>query len=145
MKVILLRDVAKVGRKAQVCEVPSGHAANFLIPRKLAVPATPENMRRHAADTARRAQNVAETVNAFAAVVAALRDKTITYKTEANAQGHLFKGVHASDISRRLSEEGLHVPVTAIKLPQPIKTIGVHAIALVQGSVEGVCTLEIVA
>ena len=50
MKVILLRDVAKIGKRFEVKEVPTGHALNFLIPKKLAEPATTEALRRHSVE-----------------------------------------------------------------------------------------------
>lgn len=144
MKVILLRDVAKVGRKAQVVEVPEGYAANMLIPRKLAVPATAENLKRHSAETTRVAANTAHVQEAFRTTLAALREKVIVYPAQANAQGHLFKGVRASDIARRLAEEGYSVGERAILLPQPIKELGVYTITLKQDGTEGQCTVEII-
>ncbi len=48
MRVILLRDIARLGRKGEIKDVPDGHAFNFLIPGKHAVPATAENTKRHA-------------------------------------------------------------------------------------------------
>jgi len=144
MKVILLRDVAKVGRKGEVCEVPSGHAINLLIPRKLAVPATTENISRHKAETARRAQDQAQTADSFQKALDALKEKTITYTAGANAQGHLFKGIRAADIAGRLTEEGYPISEQAIVLEHPIKDLGTHTIPLKQGGIEGVCTLEVV-
>ncbi len=144
MKVILLRDVAKVGRKGEVCEVPSGHAINLLIPRKFAAPATTENMSRHKAETARRAQGQAQTADAFQEAVNVLKEKVIMYVTGANAQGHLFKGIHADDIAARLTEDGYPISEQAIVLAHPIKDLGTHMITLKQGGIEGVCTLEVV-
>lgn len=144
MKVILLRDVAKMGRKGQICEVPSGHAANFLIPRKLAVAATPENLKRHTAETTRFAEGEAKTQDAFKAVLLALENSPVTYTAAANDQGHLFKGIHAADIARTLKEAGMIVDAQAIVLVHPIKEIGTHMITLKQGGLEGVCTLEVV-
>lgn len=144
MKVILLRDVAKVGRKGQLAEVPSGHAINFLIPRKLVVPATPENLKRHTSETERHTQDVARTQESFRQVLATLAQKPVTYTASANEHGSLFKGIHASDVVARLAEEGLVIDVHAVALKSPIKNTGTHTIALRQGGDEGVCTLEVV-
>lgn len=144
MKVILVRDVAKLGRKGQVCEVPAGHATNFLIPRKLALPATPEHMKRHSAETARHALNETHSEESFRALCDALAKTTIIYTAAANEQGHLFKGIHAADIARRIAEEGFAIAESAIVLPHPIKELGTHRIALEQGSLRGECTLEVV-
>ncbi len=144
MKVILLRDVAKMGRKGQICEVPSGHAANFLIPRKLAVAATAENLKRHTAETKHYAEGEAKTQDAFRAVIATLEKSPVSYAAAANEQGHLFKGIRAADVAKCLKEAGMVVDVHAIVLPQPIKELGTHTITLKQGGIEGVCTLEVV-
>lgn len=144
MKVILLRDVAKVGRKGQLAEVPSGHAINFLIPRKLVVPATPENLKRHTQDAERHTQDIARTQESFRHVLATLAQKPVTYSASANEQGNLFKGIHASDVVTRLAEEGLVIDVHAVVLKDPIKNIGTHIITLKQGGDEGSCTLEVI-
>jgi large subunit ribosomal protein L9 len=144
MKVILIKDVAKIGKKGAVVEVPSGHAANFLIPRKLALPATPENMRRHAADVARKEEGDARAHESFAAVLAALKDRHIQYAVDANEQGHLFRGIHAADIVTHLAREGYVVAERAIALRQPIKQVGLHEISLEQGGMKGVCHLEVI-
>lgn len=144
MKVILLRDVAKVGRKGQVCEVPSGYAANLLIPRKLAIPATPESLKQHTAETARHTKEGERAHEAFRDSLKRLQESRVQYVASANAQGHLFKGIHAVDIARRLTELGIALDATTIILSQPIKEIGVHTIPVRYGGIEGVCTLEVV-
>lgn len=145
MKVILLKDVARLGRKSEVKDVPLGHAQNFLIPRKLAVLATPENLKRLNADTTRIKKEEAEEIQSFEQALSGLKGQKVTYAAEANEQGHLFRGVNAKDIAGTIQALGFSVDEHNVVLEHPLKTIGVHEITLVRGEQRGVCTLEIVA
>jgi large subunit ribosomal protein L9 len=144
MKVILIRDVARLGRRLEVKEVPAGHALNFLIPRKLSIPATPENMKRLSAEVTKHAEDREESEKSFHEALAKLGTETVVYVTEANDKGHLFKGVNARDIAEKLSGAGFSITEEDIELPHPLKSVGVHEVPLVRGSVKGVCKLEIV-
>ncbi len=144
MQVILLRDVARLGRKSEVKDVPSGHALNFLIPRKLAVIATPENLKRHNEEVRQHDVHKLGLRKAFEAACTALTDRPITYAAPANAQGHLFKGINADDIAQCLQGEGFALEKHHIVLPHPIKELGEHAITLSQGTSTGVCRLVVV-
>ncbi len=144
MKVILIKDVARLGRKSEVKEVPDGHALNFLIPRKLAIIATPESMKRLTEELKEQGAQKAEVLASFVSLCETLAEHTVTYSAVANEQGHLFKGVSADDVSRRLAEEGFRLPVGSILLEHPLKDVGVHEIPLSYGGKKGVCRLEII-
>ncbi|HEU4677129.1 MAG TPA: 50S ribosomal protein L9 [Candidatus Paceibacterota bacterium] len=144
MKVILIRDVARLGRKSEVKDVPSGHAQNFLIPRKLAIPATPENVRRLGEAMKKNAAAEAERMETFRAALAACAAKPVTIEAEANEQGHLFKGLHAKDVVHALAAAGCEFDESDIVLSAPIKSIGTHTVALERGDEKGSATLEVV-
>ena len=142
MKVILLQDVARIGRRFEVKDVPSGHALNFLIPRKMAEPATPESLKRLESRQKNQEVDIAVKQEAFkAALEKAQAPQTMT--VEANEQGHLFKGVRAEDIAVFLNEQGIMVKAEQIQLEAPIKELGEHAILLKDGDVEGSVRLVI--
>lgn len=145
MKVILLQDVAKIGRRFDVVDVPDGYALNKLMPKKMAEAATPENIKRV---TARRAKletdRIAEDA-AFDEAVESLKDKTITLEVSANEIGHLFKAVTAAEIIAALADEHVSVTETQIVIATPIKEVGTHTVMLVSGQKRGECTLEVVA
>jgi large subunit ribosomal protein L9 len=143
MKVILLRDVAKIGRRFEVCEVPSGHALNFLIPRKLAEAATQEALRRLAVEIKKKTVTSDRHSSNFKSALETLANTPVTLAFPANAQGHLFKGVHAADIAKSLSSHGVSVDASEVILPHPIKDVGEHAITLRSGETEGVVTIHI--
>lgn len=143
MKVILLRDVARVGKRFEVKEVPSGHALNFLIPQKLALSATKEHIQRVEALKARAVANHEEEAIAFEKLVALLHDNPITLAMESNESGHLFKGVKALDIAQAATKDGTLLKPEYIDLKEPIKSIGEHHIPLHFGSKRAECILII--
>ncbi len=144
MKVILIKDVARLGRKSQVKEVPDGHALNFLIPRKFAIIATPESMKRLNEEVHQHDVHKEGILESFKASCAVLKEKTIQYPAQANDKGSLFKGINVDDIANHLASLGIIMPKQNIILKHPIKGLGIHEIPLEYSGVEGVCRLEVV-
>jgi large subunit ribosomal protein L9 len=144
MKVILIKDVARLGRRSEVKDVPSGHALNFLIPRKLAIIATPESMKRLSEQVTKHDEQKQHTEQAFEEGVKRLSVETVKYPTDANEQGHLFKGIHQDDIAAHLSTLGLSITKHHVILAHPIKSLGIHEIPLKFGAKEGVFRLEVI-
>ena len=143
MKVILIKDVARLGRKSEVKDVPDGHALNFLIPKKFAVIATPEQLRRVTEEAKKHGEQHEHAIKEFTQICESL--KVVQYSVEANEQGHLFKGVNAEDIAKHLkASEGIALEASTVHLAHPIKDLGTHAVPLSYKDVQGVCTLEIV-
>lgn len=135
MKVILLQDVARLGRKFDVKEVPDGHAQNYLIPRRLAEPASAARIaqleRQHASADAERA-HLREQIEVFIASVRA--GEPLVVSAEANEQGHLFRGVHASDIAQAIEKRAqFALAPNSIVLHQPLKEVGEHIVTLAFG------------
>jgi large subunit ribosomal protein L9 len=131
MKVILMRDVAKLGRRFTVAEVPDGYALNKLIPSGMALAATPENLKKVHARNEKQATNKITEVAEFKTAVAALKESPVVISVEANAQEHLFKSVKAGDIASALAALGHAIPVESIKLAEPIKALGEYIIPVV--------------
>ncbi len=145
MKVILLKDVPRIGRKYEVKDVPDGHALNFLIPRKLGERATPDSLRRLEVMKGKSAVAHAETEKAFKDAVAKATEANATVSAEANAEGNLYKAVHADDIVEAFKEKGIVLEERSILIDTPIKTVGAHEIKLASGSHEGTVTITVVA
>lgn len=145
MKVVLLRDVARIGKRYEIKEVPDGHALNMLIPQKIALIATPENMKKVAAIKAKQASDHALHETRFEDALRVLGADGLQIMAQTNAQGHLFKGVHADDIVRAATEKGVALEVGQIDLPHPIKAVGDHNVRLVSSGKEGVVRVTIVA
>jgi large subunit ribosomal protein L9 len=145
MKVVLLRDVARIGKRHEVKEVPDGHALNMLIPKKLALSATSENLKKVAALRTKQASDAALTVTHFEDALRILNEKPLEIRVEANAQGHLFKGVKIDDIVNAAKVQGVHLAQDQIDLKHPIKEIGEHQLHLKSGERSGACIVAIIA
>jgi large subunit ribosomal protein L9 len=128
---ILLKDVEQLGEKGAVVDVSKGYLRNFLIPRKLAEPATKGSIdaarRRHEAE--QRAVAEAET---RAQEQAELLNKTVlTIPHQAGDDGRLFGSVTAQDIADAVRDaRGLKVDRRKIHLDEPIKTVGTRMVVL---------------
>ncbi len=143
MRVILLRDVAKIGRRGEVCEVPGGHAQNFLIPRKFAVVATEEALRKLTVEENKKAINTGRHNDAFREVLTALASKSVEVVLEANDKGHLFKSLRARDVVSALAVHGMTITEDEVVLDAPIKNVGTHSITLRSGTQSGTITVTI--
>lgn len=129
MKVILLKDVTKVGKRFDVKEVNSGHALNFLIPRGMAVAGTTEALKKIEIQKAKEAGERKVQEELLAKNIKELEQVTIKVIGKANAKGHLFAGLHKEDIARELANQArIQVDPAFITLEHPIKEVGEHKI-----------------
>ncbi len=128
MKVILQQDVRGKGKKGEMIEAAEGYARNYLLPRKLAIPATPDAINTmKLQDAARRKE---EAANRAAAVETAdkLRGKTVKVSAKGGESGKLFGAVTGKEISEALAAQfGVEVAKQQLVL-DPIKTFGTHEI-----------------
>ncbi len=136
MKVILLRDIKDLGKKFDVKEVASGYARNFLIPRKLAVIATPEETQvlndRQKLVEERRKSRIAE----VRAKADKLNDLTLEFKLNVGEKGEVFGSVSSNDIKKELEARGF--TNVEINLEKPIKILGERSVQINLG--EGIET-----
>jgi len=130
MKVILLRDVAKIGKRFSIVEVPDGFALNKLIPSKDAEPASPANVKRVLEKHKQTAAGALLQVNGIKGIHETFATDPLLILMEANAQGHLFQSVHVSDIVKAAKEKGVVIPEGVVKIEAPIKSVGTHEVKL---------------
>ena len=125
MKVILQQDVRGQGKKGQLVNVSDGYARNFLLPRKLAVEATAENLNTmKMQDRAKRAREAEEKAQAEA-LAEKLQSCQVKIPAKAGEGGRLFGAVTAKEISEALSaQHGLDIAKTKLVLEEPIKACG---------------------
>lgn len=131
MKVILLQDVAKIGRKSEIVQVPDGYALNQLIPKRMAEPATTANLKRIERQHAEQAASHEAGAARFETAAKALRDTVLSIATEINEQGHAFKAVHASDVVTAARAADIDIDTGMIEMDTHIKTEGEHEIELI--------------
>ena len=129
MKVILQQDVRGQGKKGQLVEISDGYARNFLLPRKLAVPATAENINTmKQQEKARQAQMAAEKAEAQA-LAEKLQGIQVKLAAKAGEGGRLFGAVTSKEIAEALSAQfGLNIAKTKLVLDEPIKACGGYQI-----------------
>ena len=129
MKVILTQDVKSQGKKGQLVDVSDGYARNFLLPKKLAVIATAENLNTmKQQEKARKAQEAAEKAEAEA-TAKKLKDMTVKIATKAGEGGRLLGAVTAKEVSEALSAQyGVNIAKTKLVLDEPIKACGGYQI-----------------
>jgi large subunit ribosomal protein L9 len=128
MKVVLRQDVESLGERGQVVNVSAGYARNFLFPKKLALEATPGNLRSFDLHkkvwAAREAREVAD-AQAFAARLGQVH---LSVTKKAGEQETLYGSVTSTEIAELLAKAGFEVDRRKILLDDPIKTLGTHAV-----------------
>ena len=129
MKVILQQDVKGQGKKGQLVDVSDGYARNFLLAKKLAVLATPENVNTmKQQEKARKAQEAAEKAEAEA-LSKKLETVTVKVAAKAGEGGRLFGAVTSKEISEALNAQfSLNIAKTKLVLDEPIKACGTYKI-----------------
>jgi len=130
MKVILLQDVAQIGKRFEVVSVPDGHALNHLIPKRMAEVATPQSLKRLKERTQKQEAERAAASQAFTASCERLSGATVDMPAPANEQGNLFKGITSENIAEHLAETYPGITAEHIELSAPIKETGTHEITV---------------
>ena len=127
MKVILQQDVRGQGKKGQMIEVAEGYARNFLLPRKLAVPATADAMNTmRLQEKARKAEEARQKAEAEA-MAEKLKGAVVKVTAKAGANGKLFGAVTAKEVSEALqSQHGIELGKQKIVMDEPIKSFGTY-------------------
>ncbi len=130
MKVIMLDDVAKVGRRGEVREVSDGYARNYLIPKKLALSATAGNLK-NLEQLTRQQEAKADRIKADAENLRR-RIEALTYeeRRQASEEGKLFGSVTSQDVADFLEQNGVKIERRRIVLDEAIKVLGEFAVAV---------------
>lgn len=145
MKVILLQDVRGVGDAGAVATVADGYARNFLLPRKLAISATPgnlKNLEQHRVIIKRQQVTEARTAEAMAERLAGI---TLKLSAKAGEAGRLYGSITNTMVAEALAaEHGVEVDRRAISFPHPIRVLGSHqAVVHLHKDVEATLNIEV--
>ena len=124
MKVILLEDVRGSGKSGDVVNVSDGYARNMLIPRGLAVEATPQNIKQLEKKKEAIAKKFAEDKAAALEMKKKLEEITVEVKAKTGKSGKVFGSVTSADIAEALQALGFDIDKKKIQLDSPIKAIG---------------------
>ncbi|MCA9360599.1 50S ribosomal protein L9 [Candidatus Nomurabacteria bacterium] len=144
MKVILLQDVAKIGRRSQIVEVPDGYARNQLIPKRLAEPASAANTKRIEKMQADVMASIETNKQNFKKAIDTLKDALIKIEVDANEKGHTFKAVSADEVVVSAQKAGVNLDAKMINFQSPIKEVGKHTVTLVLDQSKADFKIEVV-
>ncbi|MEI6528231.1 MAG: 50S ribosomal protein L9 [bacterium] len=137
MKVILLKDTKKVGRKYDIKDVADGFAINSLIPGGFAVAATPNNIKTYEAKRKADMSDIARTEAELEKAISDIKGIVVEIKGKINDKGHLFAGVHKEQISEEIKKQkGVEIQSEYILLDKPLKEVGDHTISVKVGNRE---------
>ncbi len=128
MQVILRQDIPELGHRGDVVSVKDGYARNYLLPRKLAMAATPGNLKQVADMKAATARHVAKEKSVAEALATQLAAVVLSFPAKAGESDQLFGSVTAMDIAEALAARGFDLDRRKVLLEEPIKTLGDYQI-----------------
>ncbi|MFH1461112.1 MAG: 50S ribosomal protein L9 [Patescibacteria group bacterium] len=128
MKIILLEDVEKLGKKGEVKETADGYARNFLIPNKKAILASKDELAKLEEQKEIETQKAEQELAQFQEIASRLDGLEIEIKAKISEEEKLFGAVSPNQISEKLKEQGFEISKEQIKLEKPIKEIGEYEI-----------------
>ena len=129
MKVILLQDVKGKGKKGQLLEVSDGYARNFMLPKKLAIEATPDAINTMRMNDKATQERIAREKAEALAVSKQLREMTVIVKAKGGGAGRLFGSVTNQEIADALAKQsGIKLDKRKIVIADPIKNVGTYTV-----------------
>ena len=131
MKIILLQDEKKLGKKGDIIEASEGYARNYILPKKIGVEATPRNMNDLKLHKANDEKLALERLQEAKALAAELETRQIVVKMKAGEGGKAFGSVSSKEIAEAAKAQiNLELDKKKIQLPSPIRTLGVTMVPI---------------
>ncbi|MGB9907367.1 MAG: 50S ribosomal protein L9 [Candidatus Saccharicenans sp.] len=130
MKIILLENVEKVGRKGDILEVAPGFARNYLIPRKLALEVTPGNLKSVEMQQKALKKKLEKERLTFQELIKQLNQVSLTFVRKSSEKDIIFGSVSAADIQEELARLGFDIDRKKIILDEPIKRLGTFSVPI---------------
>ena len=128
MKLLLQRNIEKLGNIGDIVHVPPGYGRNYLLPKGLAVEVTADNINRFEGMKRRLIAIEQETKEKFELLAKEIEGASCTVVTNASEEGHLYGSVTARDIAAQFVAEDIKVEPKSIVLPEPIKELGIYMV-----------------
>lgn len=129
MKIILLQDEKKLGKKGDIIEASEGYARNYILPKKIGVEATPKNLNDLKLQKANAEKVAKEQLDAAKALAEELAQKTVEVKMKAGEGGRAFGSVSSKEIVTACKEQyGIELDKKKIVLAEAIKNFGMYEI-----------------
>ena len=137
MRVVFIKDVSAKGKRGEIKDVADGYARNFLLPRGLAIPATPSAIKAAKTQSEERAQREARQQEEVNELLQLLEGKELHFKARAGAKGRLHGAITSAQIADELSRlVGFEIDKKRVELNEPLHQLGSHdvTISLAKGS-----------
>lgn len=131
MKVVLTQDVKDIGKAGQVKDVADGFARNYLLPRKLAVPATEGQLKKLAERQAAQARHQAKADQEAQLLGGRIAETTVTFSAKVGEQQRLYGSITSGDIAEALSKKlGQEIDKRRIEMDEPLKHLGTFRVPI---------------
>lgn len=130
MKVILLQDVKKLGKKWEVKNVSDGYARNYLFPNKLAKIATKESLKKIEESIEKQEETANEELKKIEETASSIDGYELMLEEKADNTGNLYAAVKEDKIVKALKSKGFNIKKDFVKLENPIKETGEHDVPL---------------
>ncbi|MEK7203610.1 MAG: 50S ribosomal protein L9 [Patescibacteria group bacterium] len=127
MKVILTENIKGLGQIGETREVKNGYARNFLVPKKLAILATQENLKRVGELKEKKALTEKEEIERMKQVAEKLKELKLILEMPGDEKGNLYAAVNPKKLSEALKEKGIGVDPDYILISEPIKKLGIYS------------------
>lgn len=143
MKVILLSNVPKIGKKDDVKDLKDGYAQNALIAKGLAILATPQALNLLNERKNKLNQEKKKEEETFLQIIKEISDKKIEIKAKVNEKGHLFKTINTYDVIKAIKDKmGLNIEEKDIEEVH-IKETGIFPVKIKRNGKSGICQIEV--
>lgn len=145
MKIILLQDEKKLGKKGDVIEASEGYARNYILPKKIGVEATPKNMNDLKLQKANSEKIAQEQLDAAKTLAAELESKIVIVKIKAGEGGKAFGSVSSKEVVAALKEQhNIEIDKKKLQLPENLKNFGSYEVAVkLHSQVTGKLTVKV--
>ena len=130
MKIILKEDFESLGKVGEVVEVKAGFARNFLIPKQVALQATPQNLRVIEQEKARNKIKLSKDKRDAELLADQLKEVSLTTNVRVGEEDKIFGAVTSQNISELLSAKGFEIDKRKIQLEEPLKALGVFEVPI---------------
>lgn len=131
MKIILTQDVKKLGKKGEIIEASDGYARNYIIPQKLGIEANSKNLNDLKLQKQKEEKDAQRLLDEAKELADKLGAQTVSVKMKAGEGGKVFGSVSAKEIAEAMKKQNnLEVDKKKIQLQEPIRSFGVHEVAV---------------
>lgn len=131
MKVILIQDVKKLGKKGEIIEVNDGYARNYILPQKLGVEANSKNLNDLKLQKQKEDKDAKKMLDEASELAAKIAEQVVTVKIKAGEGGKVFGSVSSKEIAEAMKKQcSLEIDKKKIQLQEPIRSFGFHEVGI---------------